>query len=95
MCVAVRTYGSIPRTTETETETEPETAMPRTMETGPETETEAETEPSSGNSRNNTDPFILHSLASGRVGALKEFNKCTYDRTEGCSVLLAIRMPHC
>ena len=41
------------------------------------------------------DPFILHSLVSGRVEALKEFNKYTYDRTERCSVLLAIRLQQC
>ena len=44
MCMAVRTYGAIPRTTETEPETEPEAAIPCTMETEPETEPEADTE---------------------------------------------------
>ena len=38
------------------------------------------------------DPFILHSLVSGGVEALKEFKKYTYDRTEMCSVFLAIRL---
>ena len=44
MCVAVRMYGAIPHTTETELETEPEEAIPCTMETEPETEPEAETD---------------------------------------------------
>ena len=43
--MAVRTYGAIPRTTETEPETEPEAAIPRTTETELETETDTEPEP--------------------------------------------------
>ena len=42
--MAVRMYGVIPRTTETEPETEPEATIPRTTETEPETEPEAETD---------------------------------------------------
>ena len=41
------------------------------------------------------DPFILHSLVSGRVEALKYFNKYIYNRTERCSVLLAIILQQC
>ena len=37
-----------------------------------------------------SDPFILHSLVSGCVEALKK--KYTYERTEIFSVLLAIRL---
>ena len=40
-------------------------------------------------------PFILHSSVSGRVEALKQFNKYLCDHTERCAVLLAIRLQQC